>query len=340
MSMHKKAEVNVLMLGARRAGKTSILASMCEEFDDIYERCGASLSLNQDSQNDKSIDDALNNMRYIFEKYRGYESFSTVNDVQTTEGRRDYSFNLRILNGKNKKSKHSIRFTDLPGEYIAPPDSFSEEIKDQRRSEVQQVYEESDIIIIAIDTVFLMENNGLYNEKYNECSMITRWLKNITETKDERKMILFVPIKYETYYYANEYAKVNNQIHKAYNGLIKFLTRDEFKSKFFVAITPVLTLGDVVFDRFNILPNGNLSALYRFINNTPRYNPQFCEQPLLYILSYVYQLIKYDKNGKKHWFRLGLNIGKDKVFLAELDKAQNARTTNAPFEIIQDSFKK
>ena len=347
MSAHKKAEVNVLMLGARRAGKTSILASMCEVFDNIQAVSGASLSLNQDLQNDKNIDYALSAMKNTFECHRSESSFATVNDVQTTEGRRDYTFNLRVL--KNKKdSRHSIRFSDLPGEFIAPPDNCSEEEKKRRREEVRQVYNESDIILIAIDTVFLMEDNGVYHEQYNECSIITRWLMEINAENNERKMILFVPIKYETYYYSKRYTDVNTQIHKAYDRLIKFLKKDEFMDQFFIAITPVLTLGDVVFDRFKKFPNGNITAFYKFRTESPKYNPQFCEQPILYILSYIYQLIRYNKKGKekklKLWWDAFMNrvfkIKNDRVFLQELEKAQNARKFEAPFEIIQDPFKK
>ncbi|MBP1546033.1 MAG: hypothetical protein J6A37_05475 [Oscillospiraceae bacterium] len=346
MSEHKKAEVNVLMLGARRAGKTSILASMCEIFDNIQAVSGASLSLNQDLQNDTNIDSALGSMKKIFYNHQNQAVFDTVNDVQTTEGRRDYTFNLRVL--KNKKSKHSIRFTDLPGEYIAPPDNCTAEEKARREATVRTVYDESDIIFVAIDTVFLMEKYGLYNEQNNECSKITRWLKDINPENNARKMVLFVPIKFETYYYSGRASEVNRQIHIAYDQLINFLTRDDHKDSFFVAITPVLTLGDVIFERFNDSSNGNPIALYKFRSGLAKYNPQFCEQPMLYVLSYLYQLIKYKNSGKEKKFKLWwdkflnsvFSIKNDRVFLLEIEKAMKARKTDAPFEIIQDSFKK
>lgn len=344
MAKNKKAEVNIIMLGARRSGKTSVLASMNEIFDNIE---GSALVLNQDLDNDSALDEALSGMKNIFSKGKYGNPIFTFNNVRATDVIYQYYFNLSTIDNK-KKTKHLIKFTDIPGEWICPYEDLyiNDAERNKRKNEVGICLSDSDIIFIAVDSVLLMENEGIYNEIGNECSKITRWLKSQLTESSGKKMIIFVPLKFETYYYSGRANNVVNEIRRVYSSLIQFLTRDQFRDAFYVAITPVLTLGDLIYAG-EIVKDGSLvKASYKFRSENAKYNPQFCEQPLIYILSYIYQQMKYNKNGKEKKFKLWwdkffnekLHIKNDHLFMKEIEKLQFQKKNGDGFVVLQDSF--
>ena len=167
-----------------------------------------------------------------------------------------------------------IEIKDFPGEYlISNPSKVSDYVK------------ESDVIMIAIDSPYLMEENGFFNEVRNETNKVINYFEsNTSAIKD--KMVLLVPLKCERYFHDHRIEELNQKVKKTYSQLIDFSK----SSNMTVVITPIQTLGSVEFDHFEDNPTGvgtTKISHFRYYGNKPKFMPMFCVQPLYYVLTYV-----------------------------------------------------
>ena len=127
---------------------------------------------------------------------------------------------------------------------------------------------------------------------------------------DEEKLVLFVPLKCEKYFREGRMDEVTARVQEVYAKLITYLRDREgvngFKKKICCAVTPIQTLGDVVFDSFGteeietkdgkVIP---MQTNYRYISVDAKYRPQYCEQPLYYLLSFVSKQYQKMQNEEK-----------------------------------------
>ena len=151
-------------------------------------------------------------------------------------------------------------------------------------------------------------------------------------------MILFVPLKCEKYRtpinrHSPGLKEVRAAVEKSYEHLIDYVKRS---GECFAAITPIFTLGDAVFSDFarddsgDIIMNGGIPQQANYIftdeaGNAPR--PQFCEQPLYYVLAYTLIMAKKSKDKKRGPFAGVLNLFQEAIlhwtpakdYLAEYD---------------------
>ena len=135
---------------------------------------------------------------------------------------------------------------------------------------------------------------------------------------------------------------VTNAIQSEYKELLDYIKKNN-KLSVCTTITPILTVGDVVFDVFNrnidgtihVVPKGNTGkvlpaeVIYKYRNSMAKYTPKFCEQPLFYLLTYIakeYEKAKtnssdslWDKILKKFKELFNL-IGNNPEFLLEISK--------------------
>lgn len=182
------------------------------------------------------------------------------------------------------------------------------------------------IIMIAIDTVYLMEKAanhkaefvGQYNERRNYCQYIANMVKEFFQVADGEppKMIMFIPLKCEKYYNSGEMELVNGRIHTAYKDIFSFVEKDKYE----IIIAPILTLGKntIEFSRFEYGEDGEVMLdkdlmipsmpKYIFKDISCSYSPKYCEQPLLYTLAYILDLMQKMKKNEK------LNAGLFKKF--------------------------
>ena len=346
-------EIQVMMLGARRVGKTSMLASMYNSFSTVV--AGTNLAMSK--KGGKAIDDSLEHMKALFRKSNIMENdvVPGVSDFSQTQGFDKIDFLLSIAGKKDKP--RVIRFVDCSGEWIN---------NRTKEDEVGEEIEKSEVVIIAIDTVLMMEEEGKYN-RLNAVQSVTEFIINNMNPDamiNSKKMVLFVPMKCEKYYHQNNevgsafYQKrmqeINDRIKKEYAQLLNFLTSPNNKKYFTVGILPVITLGGIEFDEFTSDANDILTENIQYRYCKPlEFAPLFCDRPLIYSLLFVQKKIfdnyyakAYDANkGKKkllatvaEWFQDKFNIPKDMDFINELNKvAENLSTIDYPgFTMLQD----
>jgi len=291
-------EIQVLMLGGKRCGKTTVLSSMHGAINTALAGTGLSIAVDPATQGE------LNRARIaILNRMKQFEQPLTSCEVDDnpTSAERSYSFSLkREVNGKGKGSGIPFRIHDIPGEWLT----------NQNAGRVRELVKECQAILIAIDTPYLFarmtdRGYGQFHEKYNKPVEITNFFKNALSAEDLLDhMILFVPIKCERYYHLDrsvhlrEFGRrymreVTQAVGAGYRDLILYLRSSEaLVDHCTIAVTPILSAGGI--DFINFRPDaqtGKMVSYYQapefLTEGEMGYHPRFCEQPMIYILAYL-----------------------------------------------------
>lgn len=265
--------LKVAMMGPRGAGKTTILASI---FSNAVEDFAPTRLYLRGKANTPGV--AI----LIQRKNELSDIFSREGDIAgvTASNKKDIiSFEIGIKGGDPVVN---IDIKDFPGEYLR-----------NKVDEVNSYIEESDIILLAIDTAYLMEGDAVLNEEMNKVELVTKFF-NDNPGPVRNKLVLLVPLKCEKYFKEGDIDEVTVKVVRTYSKLLEFFK----KSNIACAVTPIQTLGDVIFDKFeeNTREVGvSKIAKYKFASDNPSYRPMFCVQPLYYLLIYVADYNKWLK---------------------------------------------
>lgn len=290
---------NVLMFGSRRAGKSSILASMIDQFEAVKVESG--ISLEADEATMLLLEKKRGGLRDIFMKKKIGERW--LIDEEPTSSSYSYNFHMSV---RDSEKKYVISFTDIPGEWLMECDN---------QNEIVKKLEESQVIMIAIDTPHLVAENGAYSDAFNIADQVDRLFRLAPADKDTPKQILFVPVKCEKYYHEGRMDTVTQQIEIQYENLLTSFKTGKKKDMYMVAITPILTLGGVEFDDFlrdeegdvDLITNSSIPSLYlrpkaayyKLYSKDPSFQPKYCEQPVLYLLDFILQGADFVKKSEK-----------------------------------------
>lgn len=326
--MSKEADFNVLMIGPRRAGKSSVLSAMLKSLEMLEQKTGLCFRADEDTQ--VVMREKLSDLEQLFVLHSGNPEvpFSTLlgqeNGIEYspfTSSAVPYRFKFFLSDKKGrhkKKNTYSVEFTDIPGEHM------TSDLETAGNTVVDR-FIKSNVIIVAIDSPALMEGkikNGVgefhkmvnipssvYNViSVSDCQMREKIKEN---QKAGPKMILFVPLKCEKYYHNGTMDEMKERVKQGYKETFSYL---EGCPEYTVAIAPILTLGDIVFDHYGTTINAKgkerISVLgderddglanmpefpmYKIRNeNCKVIKPLYCEQPLLYLGGYIMGMKKY-----------------------------------------------
>lgn len=294
--MMEKPVMKVTMMGARGVGKTSVLTSMYNNMDSAI--AGTNLHIKASDETRAILIKKHENLQAMFGKNTN-PSDAVQSGIAGDKTVTTFSFEFG-LNVKNIAMDLEIK--DFPGEYIR---TDSETVK--------KYIDESNAIIVAVDTPHLMECGGKYNEVKNEVKLITNLFKTSLNKDSGEKLIMFVPLKCEKYYHKHCMDAVGETIKEVYRDLLVFL-RDKnnvngMEGKFACVVAPILTVGEIEFSDFETDEDGTVSeiavydrvfpkrAIYVYSKDFASYSPQFCEQPLYYLLTFVSKQYERLKNS-------------------------------------------
>jgi len=300
---NRDLEINVMMVGGRRCGKTSVLAAMQSCTEQLFESTPFTFGPVLDPDNPAAMDALVKQMDQMRRYFKGrMQDPDFAPDLKPSGGLFPYPFYVRL---KDKKSRININFIDYKGEWIN---------RSENLAVLKPNMEKSRILIIAIDTPHLVEAKGIYNEDVNCCRRVTEMVKD-TGFADAEKgpgMVLFVPLKCERYYNRGEMDEVTVRVQKEYRALIHHLQQpgsDGKVSQITIAITPILTLGGAEFSYFKRDDNEDIILGSDGTPQTPIYHisdlnktepePRFCERPLFYVLSYTFALAERERGDKR-----------------------------------------
>lgn len=291
-SASQDLEVTVVMMGGRRCGKTSVLASMQKCFDENF---NGQSPLVITSTGEYTVN-AIENKRHELVGYFNKRGRWFRPDIKPTSDITTYGFTVG-LRGKN--SRICVKFVDFPGEYL---DGSGHEVELQS---LKNELEKSKIVLIAIDTPYLMECDGNFNELCNRCYRTTELLKTCGFGDRGPGLLLFVPIKCEKYEIEGRMLEVIDRIEEAYKDVIKYVGSGE-GNEYLTAITPIITLGGASFSHFDF-DDGEIklnssgipeTPIYKFSGNE-KYEPENCDLPLLFVLAYTLAMAKRAKEKKR-----------------------------------------
>lgn len=291
------ADINILMLGGKRCGKTTVLSSMCKEIDKAL--AGTELRLTPKNNTAANLQKAGDVIRKKIEEFDNPLIRTTV-DENPTGARQMYEFTFNTPGVNNIE----VNIHDIPGEWLT---------QSIHADEIRKLIAASQVIIIAIDTPYLFykmtdKGYGQYHEEYNKPKEIANFFKNSLSPEDIKdRMILFVPLKCERYYHLTYSRKLNSfgrnymqevfdAVCTGYNDLLFYLrSTQQLLNSLTIAVTPILSAGGIDFVKFITDPEtGRATSLYQkpeFLPDTQKgYAPMFCEQPIIYALTYVMRL--------------------------------------------------
>lgn len=235
-------EHKVLMMGGRRAGKSTILASI--------------LHLLKNAPGDLcTIADLTDYTQIIIGKDGKEHKLSTLDNKRTevigylkersekesflVDMNPSYVNATYLLGVQTNSSSINLRFVDVPGEWMqknVPEHTvLSEEVK------------ASDVFVIAIDTPYLMQDDDDINEIYNRINEITDTLIGSIDIKDDAadwKQIIFCPVKCERWANEGRLDEVASKVKQAYKRLINRWV--EFPNVH-LWIMPIQTVGALAF---------------------------------------------------------------------------------------------
>jgi len=284
-----KLEFIVLMFGARRTGKTSVLASMLTNFQEVA--AGTNVSFTPETKTMVKLQEKREELEHVFNS-KTCDSVWEIDPSPTSEVA-VYSFKMNM---KNTVNEYEVKFVDMPGEFINDAGNIIE---------VQEWLMKSDVVIIAIDTPHMMEENGKFNEAFNKTMILHHLFVDSKQFYETGKMLLFVPLKCEKYYHENRMNEVNQAVKRSYQTIIAHMGNPNVSSKITMAITPILTMGDVVFSHFGLNNRKLIETIdlggekyrprhvyYKLRNRDARFSPKYCEQPLVYTLTYISKVLQ------------------------------------------------
>lgn len=240
--MAEENSINVLMLGAKRTGKTTLLASLVESIvSGPFKNYITAKDVTEYADGEMTLKEQLDEIRSFSDQVPGTE---VSPDTGRTNTFRDYKISVSIPNARGNAIIH---FADGNGEFM------QQNSNKENRTKLKEKVAAYDLILVAIDTPFLMEadnkDNRLCHESTNKIyNQIPALQTILTEVDDGEgkiaKQIIFVPIKCEKWLQEDKFRYVIDRVKTAYDVILCNLSH---YSNIEIGILPVQTVGNLVF---------------------------------------------------------------------------------------------
>ena len=312
--------LKITMLGSRGVGKTSLLAAMYDQFDKIIGQKNLQLTIPDDA-NRAILDQRLTELKNVVGK-----SIKVTDGIRGTGSPRSFFLDL----GKTGASPFlRLQFQDYPGGYMNESEATPEQLKS-----VENFIRESAVVLVAINTPPLIENKGEWHEYFNQPERVRKLFKKAYQNLDSPRLVILAPVKCESYVQndkdANELLK---QIRERYATLLDFFSADELLSKVAVVVTPVQTVGSVIFSRVEN-NDGTPYFYFRKGDSSDQYQPKDSEQPLRYILRFLLRL-HLEKRRVPILHSMLNFLGRDTVLKEAVSDFSNGCKTTGGFSVLQ-----
>lgn len=281
-------ELQITVLGPSGAGKTTLLTAMYQQFESNVK--DVNLELTPDYDTSAILQDRLDDLKSAFELFesRGRVGLQGTEAVAGPSSLRSFKFDI----GKKQKNPSlQLVFRDYPGTY------HNTNATKEQQSFVETVLRESAAVLIPIDAPALMEEKGKYHDRLNRPQQIKDAFKKAYRNIDSPKLIIFAPVKCEKYLQSEDTAKeLSRRVKEGYAELLEYLQSENLKSWIASVITPIQTVGGLVFSRIEPDEAGTPDFYFRKINYRAEYSPVDSEQLLRYLLSFLLKLHLHQRN--------------------------------------------
>ncbi|MFC5411517.1 hypothetical protein ACFPMF_19510 [Larkinella bovis] len=246
-----------------------------------------------------------------------------------------YRFNL---GQKNKKPKMQLVLRDYPGEQIL--DNAQEVIHRIRECAVTLITIDTPALMVEGNTSFPWsfhkERNQLEKKKNGTANIHSLFQEAYKELKD-KKLVILAPVKCEKWMKDPESASLLlDRIKAGYDNLLQLLASENLKDNVAVVVTPVETLGSIVYAYMDKQDVYSPQFMKRSVSS--KYDPRYGDQPLRYMLRFVLKRFLEKPGFWFDWF------GDDKPFLNAIhDFAKDCKSDpslgiqTSGFSVIQGS---
>lgn len=231
-------EHKIIMMGGKRAGKSSILSSILSQLRN--ESPGSICQVEDLTDYTQHIEtpegpkplptlDIKQNEIISYIRNRR-ENTEYLVDMGPTYGKASY-----VLEVCANSTAVDFEFIDVPGEWMRA--NFRE------HKVLVDLVGESDVFVIAIDTPYLMNTDEYINGVYNRVNEISQAMSHIRISDSaDLKQIILCPVKCEKWVRNGEYNKVVEKVKCTYRNLInRWVTCPEVT----IQIMPIQTIGGV-----------------------------------------------------------------------------------------------
>ena len=278
----KLPALNVTMLGRSGVGKTSLLAAMYDQLENVSQ----DLQLVPDEDIKSILEGRLKELKSLVG-----DSIKVRGGLTATTDSRSFRFEFGET---GTKASLEINFQDYPGEpeYLVQAD-YLEKVKGFIR--------DSAAVLIPIDTPALMEREGRYHEDFNQPSKLNDLFKKVYKDLDSPRLVILVPVKCEKY--MQNTPELFAKVKQGYQKLLTQFASYKLLTKVAVAIVPVQTVGSVVFSRVEEDEDRQPIFYYRKPQPKDPYQPQNAEVPLRYLLRFLVKS-HLDKRAKNRLYRV------------------------------------
>lgn len=245
MALFKKSNIKVLMVGGRRCGKTSALASMFNQMinglvnsfftvanSTVYVKGKISPITGQPEDQDT-----------LESKNAELQNFLDIPNARTflVDSGPTYctwTYKLKLLLPGTRRNME-IEFLDCPGEF------FQAGMYDEKTN---KFVEDSDVFVVMVDTPYLMDATKGVCNAVNCIPDLQNFLTHIKNDEGEKaKMVVFVPIKCEKWIKEKKIDDVSRRIEEVYATTIKALRA---YNRMNICIIPIETAGNILFSEF------------------------------------------------------------------------------------------
>ncbi|TVU53214.1 MAG: hypothetical protein EA414_13530 [Arthrospira sp. PLM2.Bin9] len=267
--------LNVTMLGPGGVGKTSLLAAMYDQFDNVSQ----DLQLRAEEQSKSELKTRLKELKSMVESS---SSIKVKDGVSGTKGKpRSFKFKF----GQTGTAPAlEINFQDYPGGWLEG---------DEHKNKVKDLIRDSVAVLIPINTPPLMEKRegkddyGKYHEKFNQPTQLNDLFQTIYEDLDSPRLVILAPVKCEKY--MKNPPELFKKVREGYKPMLNQFASEKLLPKVAVVITPVQTVGSVVFSRVEEIDDQPIFYYCKAQPSDP-YQPKNTEVPLRYLLRFLLKL--------------------------------------------------
>ena len=128
-------------------------------------------------------------------------------------------------------------------------------------------------------------------EKINRPQQIKNLFNAAYQDLDSPRLVIFAPVKCEKYLKTEASAKeLVEQVRKGYENLLNHFNSEKLNPWIVSVITPVQTVGSVVFSRIDLDVQNQPHFYFRKTRHDAFYSPKDSEQPLRYLLRFLLKI--------------------------------------------------
>ena len=231
------ANLKVLMMGGRRCGKTSALASLFDQMQ--HGKTNEFLTVSDQTKpevKDGEKKELLLKKRMELKNFIDQGKNKTfLADKGPTDHFWTYMLQMQIPGNSDKSM--NIEFIDGNGEFF--------EAGGRHHDVTVAFVKECDVFVVIVDTPYLMAGSTVEAESANIIDSIHTFLMQIDNQNGRKsKQVIFVPIKCEKWVKEGKIDEVVKVVEDKYDATIKDL---KASNKTEISIIPIETAGDIIF---------------------------------------------------------------------------------------------